>query len=262
MGKIYGLVLLGLLTSTSVVFAMDPVIEETDLGADIGGFSSSASGGKGTTKVAPEGSDVPWYDDVVASGSPDARGRTKSYEEGDWDEEGLLGELAERASEGTKDPLAASVMMSAATHTARLSLEKMAEEDADDSLPQTAAFGRQVSEIEDETIEGETPTAVAAPMVPYFDTVPDRETAERILRGLLKGKNTTFTTNQLKLVLNYLFDPTQDEMPKEGFDFNEFARNLAACVDIKDQRKLLTKMENEHGEAWQSDEEDEEGGEG
>jgi hypothetical protein len=57
-------------------------------------------------------------------------------------------------------------------------------------------------------------------------------------------------------VLNYLFDPTQDEMPTPGFDFNDFARKLAACTTSSAQRKLLNQMEVEYGDAWDSDEDE------
>lgn len=254
MRKLYSLVLLGLLASTNPIFAMDD--ETTNMGVEIGEFSSSAPGAKNTAKVAPEGDGGAWYDEEVAAGSPDARGRTKSYEEGKWDDEGPLEDLAQSyLVDSTSAPLAASVLMSAASDKAKLSLQKMAEEDDEDSLPKAAALGRQVSEIEGETIEGETPKAVAAPAVIYFESIPDRETAKAILSGLIKDQD-AFTTNQLAVVLNYLFDPTQDETPKDGFDFNDFARKLAACDDVDAQRKLLTVMENEHGKAWESDEDD------
>lgn len=263
MRKLYSLVLLGLLASTNPIFAMDEITDGTDIGAQSDKFSAASPTNmmEVSSREVPEGNDVPWYDDEVASGSPDARGRAKSIEQsGDgWgDGEGLLEELAARSSEGTGDPLAASVMMSAATDRAKLSLEEMAAEDDEDSLPTAATLGRQQSVVGDEAVEGKTSTAVAAPVTVYFGSTPERDQAKAILSVLIKDED-TFATNQLDLVLNYLFDPDQDEMPKEGFDFNDFARQLEACENTEAQIAFLTEMEHEHGAAWQSDEEDAEG---
>lgn len=193
MRKLYRVVLLSLLASTNPIFAMD-LNDGTDTGVEIDKFSAASPTNMTVTssKVVPEGSDVPWYDEEVASGSPAARERVKSMDKSgeDWEEgEGLLEELAARSSEATTNPLASSVVMSAASQKGRFSpsvLALIGDEEKEGSLPKEAILGRQMSAIGEETIEGETPTAVAAPLTTYFESVPDRETAETVLTGLRK----------------------------------------------------------------------------
>ena len=325
MRKLYSFVLLGLLASTNPIFAMD-LNDGTDTGVEIDKFSAASPTNMAVTssKVVPEGSDVPWYDDEVASGSPAARGRAKSMDKGgeDWEEgEGLLEELAARSAEATKDPLASSVVMSAANQ-GRFSPSVLAmtgDEEKEGSLPNAAILGRQTSAIGEETIEGETPTAVAAPLTTYFESVPDRETAETVLTSLRKNLDVAIhiqivvhylyhptlgsgpadgfdlnvfanqlstcktadeqsavlsavertyvekaftqliidqdaeTVNQLKLVMNYVYDPDNAEKRAEGFDVINFESELSGCETLAEQQELLNQMENEYGEAWDED---------
>ncbi|MBY0461863.1 MAG: hypothetical protein K2Q34_01615, partial [Alphaproteobacteria bacterium] len=182
-------------------------------------------------------------------GAPPGHTRQKSHDEVSGDVLGPtqeFGEFVAAMSSGEReDDEAALEKLKANSVSSPLASSVM--------LPNTYHSSRDLKGITEEDDEVDT---VSAPLTIYFDSVPDRDAAEKILAGLLIGKNRAFTTNQLKLVLNYLFDPTQDEMPKAGFDFNDFARKLAACATSSAQRKLLNQMEVEYGDAWDSDEDE------
>jgi len=224
MKKIYNLVFLSLLASTCTALAMD-FVDETEKKPP---FSQAANG-----KMA----DSEWYDDTVAAGnSPESRERLNGLEA---DAEALLESLTASAapSAATKDPLSASVQMRRGLTVLDALAEEAAEDDRD----------------EDERLA----VAVGAPAVTvYFELdTPDKEAAKIVLSELIIGKD-EFTTNQLSLLLNFLYDPSSNSEIPIAFNFNEFAIRLAACETLDQQNELIDEIEDQHAVPWESDEEE------
>ncbi|MBY0280956.1 MAG: hypothetical protein K2W94_02240 [Alphaproteobacteria bacterium] len=108
-----------------------------------------------------------------------------------------------------------------------------------------------MDEADDPSYDDDVAATVRAPGVIYFESIPEtQDIAEDVLSKIIIN-NDDDTTGKLRLVLSYIYDPTQDVMPNPDFDFNDFARKLAACENIYSQRKLLTDMELDYREEWE-----------